>query len=287
MPSARNEPQDLSERVARWLEGEGYPFELRVAHAFRESGWTPQLGQLFVDVTTKKSRACDIHAVEAQHQIGENLQVSLACAVEAKTNAHHPWVGLTSTTTLTPDMASVVCASGYLGTALLRLPGLDPSQLPLLLHQAGAPLAHSLVAAFTKRNQVADSQAFSAVQAAMAAAAAYGDYAGKRLFSQTPGPVLLQLMIPLVVAEGALFEYSMTSSGEARLTEVEMLRVVVDNPLRPGSETLTWVVNIAALPTLLVALHAEARELARAAKARLPGLKSELQAMIRSFSASS
>jgi hypothetical protein len=77
----------MTENVRQWLEGEGFPLEMRVAAAFRKTGFDVRQSSLYADPESGKNREIDVIAADPDY-IGI---VEIHFVVECK-SSKKPWV---------------------------------------------------------------------------------------------------------------------------------------------------------------------------------------------------
>jgi hypothetical protein len=81
----------ITENVREWLEGEGFPLEMRVAAAFRKTGFDVRQSSFYMDPESGKGREIDVIATDPDY-IG---LVEIHFVVECK-SSKKSWVLLTS-----------------------------------------------------------------------------------------------------------------------------------------------------------------------------------------------
>src|SRR6056297_2787184 len=83
---------DLTERVAGWLEEQGYPLEMRTAKVVRDAGLRGVQGAYYPDPESGAQREIDIVA----HTGDLTGLLSLSLVIECKASRDKPWVLFTS-----------------------------------------------------------------------------------------------------------------------------------------------------------------------------------------------
>jgi hypothetical protein len=81
--------------VRKWLNGQGYPLEMRTASAFRQAGFEVRQSTLYRDPETGKSREVDTLAIDPD--VLGILRISFVVECKATTK---PWILLCSQNTL-------------------------------------------------------------------------------------------------------------------------------------------------------------------------------------------
>ncbi len=81
----------ITENVRAWLEEQGYPLEMRVAAAFRETGFEVRQSSVYIDPQSSKGREVDVIASDPDY-IG---CVEIHFVIECK-SSKKPWILLTA-----------------------------------------------------------------------------------------------------------------------------------------------------------------------------------------------
>jgi len=81
---------DLASRIRSWLGEQGYPLELRVAHAFQSAGFEVSSSEYYNDPDEGKPREIDVIASMSAFVCGISIQI--AFMIECKSSKKKPWV---------------------------------------------------------------------------------------------------------------------------------------------------------------------------------------------------
>jgi hypothetical protein len=228
--------ESLNVRVAKWLDSQGYPLEMRVARMFRSSGFRVVQSDYFSDPETGTSREIDVVATtDLAHQ---EYLVRLSFVVECKASRDKPWVAFASSTSGLAAPARVAQRAGNVfGTKLLRHFANDEEIQSCALFTLNGRPVHGVTQAFTSGQDTA----YSAIHGAAKAAAAFAS----RKYSAKIA--IFQIIIPLIVIDGRLFEYSMSNSDEFDVTEVAESTLLWRNPIVEEPHTIIDLVTLQAL----------------------------------------
>lgn len=82
-----SQEKTLTEKIAEWLNLQGYPLEMRVASALRNSGFLVQHSTYYIDPETSKSREIDI--ISTRHDQYGMVQIHFV--IECK-SSKKPWI---------------------------------------------------------------------------------------------------------------------------------------------------------------------------------------------------
>jgi hypothetical protein len=195
----------MTENVRQWLEGEGFPLEMRVAAAFRKTGFDVRQSSLYTDPESAKNREIDVIATDPDH-IGI---VEIHFVVECK-SSKKPWVLLTSEDVL----------SNY--NRLFALGVLSKDVLKSFAHRTGELMETLPWLRKSSRSGYALRHAFSgshdfAYSAAMSVAKAC-DSLVRQPDARYIAPFILAF--PVIVIDTPLFECTLKSNGQIQLDEV-------------------------------------------------------------------
>ncbi len=218
----------FQEKVAEWLRSEGYPLEMQVATAFRKSGFQTIQSEFYDDPDTGKPREVDVDA-SVQREIAGTL-VRVSFSVECKVSRDKPWVLFTTGDTLLAEPATVAQRAGTpLGQRFLY--GLARQKaiqrLPLL--------------ALPPRPSYGLTQAFGGADRAYEAAMGAAKAAAASVREGASWHGLCEIVFPLVVLDGRLFEAFLAEDGSAETRET-------------ASGTLVWRQQIVGMPHTIVAI---------------------------------
>ena len=109
----------LKDKVAQWLDTQGYPLEMQVAREFLKERFTVRQSEYYEDPETKVAREADVIAY-AQAELAGCLTKLTVCA-ECKVSNDKPWILLTSPQRALAKPARVVQrAASRLGAMLLQ-----------------------------------------------------------------------------------------------------------------------------------------------------------------------
>ena len=81
----------ITEEVHTWLEGEGFPLEMRVAAAFRKAGFEVRQSDVYMDHESGKTREIDVIATDSDY-----LGVVVTHFVIECKSSKKPWILLSS-----------------------------------------------------------------------------------------------------------------------------------------------------------------------------------------------
>jgi len=234
-----DEGTGLKAKVGQWLETQGYPLEMQVARAFLKEGFAIRQSEYYEDPETKVARETDVIA-HAQALLSGCLIRITVCA-ECKASKEKPWVLLTSPQCGLAGPAQVVQrAASRLGTKFLASVAHDKRYQALELLRLPDRPGFGVTQAFTSGNDVAYAACISASKAA-SGLAAKADIASER-----QGPVA-EILLPVVIIEGRLFECFLDEHGSVIVNEVAEGTLVWRNQLVHMPHTIIRIVTLASL----------------------------------------
>jgi hypothetical protein len=216
---------DLHKSLRTWLESEGYPLEMEAARIFRAYKFGVQQSLYYEDLETGKHRELDVFASVRNIRGSPSIQISVLA--ECKVVKDKPVVVFTGEHMLktwnvpslwpsTRDALAVttasLLASGVQAAPLLHLP---------------ARIGYSAVQAFRQHDKKGDAPPDVAYAATMGVAKA-ALWTVRWIEKTTPD--LLQVVWPLIVLRGKLFESYLTPRGDLVITPTISSRMVWRNP---------------------------------------------------------
>lgn len=225
----------------KWLALQGYPLELRVGRLLREGGWHVEHARWFADPETDKLRELDI---KAERWIGGEdnaTAMSVELVVECKSSVGKPWVAFTTPRENVPSILRPTAVADPFSRDAMRVAVSKKLSFPDLLRPRGR-LAHGLVKAHSEGKSGDPTSPFAAVQGALAASRAIGkENAEMALMWAEAGSV--SVVIPVIVLDGALYEYSVADDGTESLVETNRVAVPSASTSR-FSAAVVWVLQV-------------------------------------------
>ena len=111
--------ESLERRVAKWLDGQGYPLEMLVGQAFRKAGFFVVQSDYYPDPETGKPREIDVCAHIQRDSHG--ILAGVVYTIECKLARDKPWVLFTSADIQLAGLARVTAVNGIWDVALVIL----------------------------------------------------------------------------------------------------------------------------------------------------------------------
>jgi hypothetical protein len=286
MTIADNENDEVG-GIRRWLDENGYPFELEVGAVLADAGWTVRHAQPFLDPDTSKVREIDVtahiaslsplHTVDAAAGPRANplsfdrVDVMLAIECKGKGKGRKAWLTFHSPhdpythwfiRRFPEGLADAVGAySVVLGRRLVGLYNLTPQLI-----------AHGVTVAFTgeKGADLKDSDkerpslAYGALQSALSAAMHFASRDAAEAMKAESGIATLRVVVPVVVIESPLYACSLSEKREIQLRATPW--TCIRTPSRKGGARPYAVLLIqrAALDEFARDLAKRAQEVCRA-----------------------
>jgi hypothetical protein len=256
-----DETRPMQERVKKWVEGEGYPLEMKAAAAFRGAGFEVRQAQYYIDSDSGKSREIDVVAQVSDHYGLASMRVVVECKTTEK-----PWVVFSSPHTL--RNYNKLFALGILSEAVLKaLTDLSAGGIAKLSEQLrwfakSGSAGYAAAQAFTGNQELPFSAAMGAVKACLA---------------QGPGSYNppFRADFPVIVLDAPLLDCHMNDRGDLQLQEVTEHEFLFAPHLPAFKGTCVRVVTLAGLADFCGAARNEMEALLRIVA---PAVESEWQA---------
>ncbi|HZG43714.1 MAG TPA: hypothetical protein VEY93_12180 [Longimicrobium sp.] len=235
--------------------------ELSVGNILRDHGWAVEHSPLYTDPESGKAREIDICATVHADQVEEQRWVSVGLVIECKRTLDRPWVAFTAPrdTTMLQVVNSIV-ADEFSRDLLYSVPpevGLPPFLCP------SNRIAHSVTRAFGAQKAGDPTGPYSALRGAMSAAIAIGAASEELSIASSNEILMADLLLPVVVIDGALFDFSITGTEEESLVEAPWIQTTIAGPT-PGSVAIVTIITRSAFPDYLAALTPAAQGFALA-----------------------
>lgn len=259
--------EDLNSKLAKWLKEQGYPLEMTVARTFTKVGFHIIQSEYYDDPETGKPREIDVSA-SIQKSMNKFMGRVGFC-VECKLAKDKPWIIFTSLERQLADPARIVQrAASSLGHVLLdRLhTRKDIQDLPMF--RIPERSGYGLTQAFTDKEDIPYSAVMAAAKAALALA--------KRVDAAYVNSIC-EILFPVVVIDGKLFECYLDRAGEVVTSEIKSGTLVWRGQVIGMPHTIVHIVTLPAIDSFVQ----EARE---TSVALLKVCESEQAELSKSFS---
>jgi hypothetical protein len=258
---------DEASAVERWLGQQGYPLELRVGRTFRGAGWNVQQVLWYKDADSGKLRELDLMASHWTTDESGKHSVVLEAAVECKSSKGKPWVGFTSPREKVPSILQPTAVADEFSRATLFVAAAKKVPIPKILRPRGR-LAHGLVKTHSEGRTGDPTSPFAAIHSVVGATRAIGDERS-HVSLLSPDYLMLHVIVPVIVLDGSLYEYSLDEGGTEQLAPVD--RMPVATPSASSYDApVVWIVRHHALPDFLRDFKAEGGDFARALLPHIP-----------------
>jgi len=261
--------EDIWQHLDEWLSKGGYPLEMQVARHFRDARWRVVQAEFYTDPDTQTSREIDLVAYRQADFDGRVVRMSLV--VECKSTSRNPWVLFTDGSIRLPEGEQVTQnAASHYGTIVLRELSKVASFANLQMFQLPERPGYALREAFGGK---ADN-AYKAVMSVTNAVAALSKEVG----------AVAEIMFPMVVIEGRLFECYLKEDNQPTFGEVNGGVLVWRRPVAQRPYAFVKVVTTAGLAELVgnadlavteLLAHGKRIEQAMGRRARKPGNRRE------------
>ncbi|MDH3998804.1 MAG: hypothetical protein OET90_08180 [Desulfuromonadales bacterium] len=197
----------LEKKLAKWLETQGYPLEMKVASALSKQGFYVLQGAYYDDPETNTTREIDV--VASTRDIRGHFQVSFV--IECKSTRDKPWVLFTSEDHVDGNRLLRYATKPEKTHAILdeKFSQNTEAVLGLKWFVKEQRLAYGAATAFSSGDDPAYKGIMSALKASMG------------LCRQTSKHTPLHFIFPVVVLEGRLFEAYLDKNEENNICEIE------------------------------------------------------------------
>jgi len=210
----------MTTKIIEWLDKQGYPLEMRVAKLFIEKGFTVRHSPYYLDQETETRREIDLIASVLLGRDDRALKFTFA--IECKNNNDKPWVSFCSKRhSLHPRaFISQKCATNTACKLLDEFAKRDfVFEEGFIFKQPERP-AYNITQAFVSDSDKTYAAMYSAAKASWSLIKPYYNAINYN-----------EIVIPLVVIGGKLFESHLDDLGEFKVEEVKRTTVIWSNPL--------------------------------------------------------
>jgi hypothetical protein len=82
---------DITKKITKWIQDQGYPLEMEVASIFQSHGFTVGLSDKYEDPDSKESREIDVTAIKWS-DLEKDTALQVSWSIECKLARDKPWV---------------------------------------------------------------------------------------------------------------------------------------------------------------------------------------------------
>jgi len=215
---------------------------MRVAALVSKHGFAAYQSEHYRDPDRREIREIDVVAMDALGVDGGKLKLTLA--IECKTSRDKPWLVLCSAQTDNDGPTHVEDrAASKAGIEFLKRISSREEIQNLTVFRANPRNGYSVVRAFGDGPDVP----YAAMMSATKAARALADEATH----VRAGYVVAEIVLPIVVVDGLLFEAHLTPDGETSVSPTIHELVYWRNPIAGRTHSVVRVMCIEALPSFL------------------------------------
>jgi hypothetical protein len=263
---------ELFKKVRGWLEENGYPLEMQVARAFRETGFSPvSSSEYYLDPDEGKPREIDVIAAMQTTIAGVVFQI--AFTVECKSSKGSPWVCFCAGGGQDRELVSVGFAARHAtrhGRDLINEIASKPDETTNLLFNIPENHAYGVTNALKENGVDLPYRAMLTARKAAQALIAHYDriQAADRTWT-------VCIAFPLIVVDAPILNCRMDDNSKIELSQTDSQTI-----LRTGFDTHYYsAVEIVAASTLKAFLKARAKLLSgflKDLKPRIPNTLGQL-----------
>lgn len=230
----------LKERLSDWLKRSGYPLEMKTASLVRQRGFNAFQSEYYFDRDIREMREIDVVGVLEAPSQGGTFRVTVA--IECKRSPDKPWVVFSSDTRTDAADQVLERAGSKAAQSLLALVADRPNIQELPVFKRPDRAGYGVVRAM---GDGADMPYDALMKAAKAADSLAWEATGAE------DKVVAEIVLPVVVIDGALFECYLSVDGEPVIGETGRQSVHWRNPIAGKIHSDITVLTIANLPDYL------------------------------------
>lgn len=215
-----------------WLAKQGYPLELRVGKVFREAGWYIEHAPWYLDPETGKPREVDLRAEVSAVDKRKKISAHLTLVVECKSSTGKPWVMFATEANdgnrIYLDYPVVGLCSRAAMHAVMNSNVVEPEFL-----QLRDRIGHGVVRAYTENKGGDPTSPYAAIRGVLNAATAVA--------ADTDPGGIIDVVMPVIVLDGKLFDYGIDQAGVEKISEIEVAQLAAPDTLYSISSGLACV----------------------------------------------
>jgi hypothetical protein len=227
---------EIKNKVADWLQKNGYPLEMHVAKTFSRAGFNVEQSDYFYDEESSDYRELDIIAkIEKETDV---VCYSVNFLIECKYCIEHPWVVFKNKKDEVVSYTLMTMSGNTLGhkMAFNYSWHKEIRKLPVLCNHKS--IGYAAVEAL--RNSEKKDNCYSAF---MAISKAINSYSKKPKYTHAAGKQLSTIFVPIIVIKGLLFEAYLNEQDEIETRNATSSTVSWDNPICGNQSAIIHIVT--------------------------------------------
>lgn len=210
----------MTPKLLEWLDKQGYPLEMKVAKLFIEKGFAVRHSPYYLDQDTETRREIDLIASVVLGKDDKATKFSIV--IECKNNNDKPWVSFCSKRHSLHPIAYIVqkCATRTAQQILDAIAKKDHNFEDGFLFTHPVRPAYNITQAFENGGDKTYAAMYSASKASWSLI--------KPNLTQIN---YAEIVIPLIVIGGKLFESYLDDNGDFQVEEVNRSTIIWNNPV--------------------------------------------------------
>ena len=199
--------KDIKKKISDWLKTQGYPLEMHVASALRNTGFDVQIAHYYSDPENGTIREIDVVASYPEYTGAMDVSLVIECKVSKK----KPWLLFSAEHTLEGfnRLFAFCINSDSARKALVKKDTETVFELPRMKKENRA--AYGVTQAFTSGDDLTFKSTTSVLKAAIARK--------RELAKQSWKPFVF--VFPTIIVDSLLFECYLDDSGEVAIENIE------------------------------------------------------------------
>lgn len=219
------EQKEIKKEIDKWLKGQGYPLEMKVASELRKAGFDVQLSHYYTDPENEAIREIDIIASYPD----DRGCLNISFVIECKVSKQKPWLLFSTSHTLEGfNRLFAYCINSDTARGALAQKDVE-SWIKLPWMKKEGRTAYGVTQAFTSGEDVTFKATTSVLKAAIARQ--------RELSKQRWKPFVF--VFPIVIVDGGLFECYLNDKGEVLIESLQDINLFF--PWRVGDDIGTCI----------------------------------------------
>ena len=234
---------NFDDKLLNWLNEQGYPLEMAVARLCRQFGFRAIQSDYYTDPETNNQREIDVLAYK--QRIIDDVLARVSINFECKNSKDKPWVIFSSPDIKLAHPARIIQRAGSkLAIQFLKLLSQEKDIQDLPLFSLPQKPGYGITHAFSTWQDIPYTACMGAAKSALATASS-ADNAAKHQGS------LFDIIFPVVVIEGKLFECYLNDDNRPVVEEMKSGVLVWRNPVVGMPHTIINILTLDGLSSFL------------------------------------
>lgn len=253
----------MKEKIAKWLNEQGFPLEMKVAKIFQENGFSVSSSIFYKDTSGGKAREIDVIA-ERGILLDHHIIFTISFIVECKYSLDKPWILFRSNNNRGKKILTNYDNASYYGAVTLLEIGNTSVCTENELFQIPEYPYYGVRRAFDNGKDMP----FTALMEVCKGLLAQKEYVDS--FYSKPNTYNISLFFPLIIVDGRLYETFLDNASQLNVQEIDSGILFLNSPDLNNERFYVRIIDFGKFGDQIKLLSKAARNMMESVKDKIP-----------------